>query len=100
MSSSAHLLKVWINTKNANLFCKRLIIGDVFFPEGASPLWVGLMPKPLVSRKGGSREVISEGSGTTKVGTNEQELDTRHDKQDKVTQHTNVPMQRRKLFIM
>ena len=100
MSSSAHLLKVWINSKNANLLSQDQRIGVVFIPRSASLLWAGLMPEPLVSRKGGSREVTSEGSGTTKVGTDEQELNMRHNKQDKVAQHTNVPMQRRKLFIM
>ena len=43
-----------------------------FFPEGASPLGAGLMPEALVSRKLVYREVYSEGSETTKSGTDEQ----------------------------
>jgi len=47
-------------------------------PEGVSPLCVGYQPKALVSRKLVFRKECSEGSDTTKVGTDEQELNIRH----------------------
>ena len=47
------------------------------YPEGASPLWASWR-SPLVSRKGVPGDRKSEGSGTTKVCTDEQKLHTRH----------------------
>jgi len=48
-----------------------------FIPKGVSPLWA-VNSEPLVSRKLVFREECSEGSETTKVGTDEQKLDMRH----------------------
>jgi len=39
------------------------------------------------------REVCTEGSETAKSGTDEQKLDMRHYKSDKVAQHTKVQAQ-------
>ena len=47
------------------------------YPEGASPLWASWR-SPLVSRKGVPGDWKSEGSGTTRVCTDEQELHKRH----------------------
>jgi hypothetical protein len=40
-------------------------------------LWAGYRLKPVVSCKGGNREVTSEESRTTNSGTDKQELDMR-----------------------
>ncbi len=42
------------------------------------------------------RKVSTEGSGTAKVGTDEQKLDMRHGKPDEVTLHTDVQTQEAK----
>jgi len=43
---------------------------------------------------------FTEGSGTAKAGTDEQEPDMRHCKPDKVAQHTDVPKQEVVVFAM
>ncbi len=48
------------------------------YPEGANPLWASWR-SPLVSCKGVSGDRKSEGSKTTRVCTDEQELHKRHD---------------------
>ena len=47
------------------------------YPKGASPLWASWR-SPLVSCKGVPGDRESEGSRTTRVCTDEQELHTRH----------------------
>lgn len=63
-------------------------MGSFKFLESESLLWAGVNLEPLVSRKGDIREDISEGSETTKVGTDEQELDMRL--QDRISKHNFV----------
>ena len=67
--------------------------------EGASPLWAGVTLRqmlrgarlePLVSCKVANREVGTEGSRTTKLGTDEQEPDTRHKCTGKQPHHCNA----------
>lgn len=53
-------------------------VGVQIFPEGVSPLCAGLMPEVLVSGKLVAGDGSSEGSQTTKSGTDEQERHTRH----------------------
>lgn len=54
------------------------------------PYGRGLRLEPLVSRKGGNREVTSEGSETTKLGTDEQEPYKRHLCMGKQAHHCNA----------
>ena len=61
-----------------------------YFPEGVSPLWAGYNPEPLVSRKVVCCEASTEGSGTTKSGTDEQKRHKRLLSEDKQTHHCNV----------
>ena len=69
--------KLYKNIKNTNILLQSQKLVCKFIPEGVSPLWAGLEPEPLVRGKLVYREVLSEGSPTTKVGTDEQELNMR-----------------------
>jgi len=51
---------------------------SVQIPEGASPLYAGLMPEVLASGKLVAGDGSSEGSQTAKSGTDEQERHMRH----------------------
>ena len=62
----------------------------IIFQRVQVPYRRELRSELLVSRKVACRKVCTEGSETTKVGTDEQKLDMRHDKSDKVAHHTNV----------
>ena len=50
----------------------------------------GVKPEALASGKVVWGDPCTEGSQTAKVGTDEQKLNMRHDKSDKVAHHTNV----------
>ena len=62
LGSSRKIAKIQINFLRAKEWV-------VYFPEGASPLCAGIKSETLVSRKVVYREVCTEGSETTKVGT-------------------------------
>ena len=69
-------------------------MGSSFFPEGVSLLCMGSCPEALASGKVVYCKVCTEGSETAKVGTDEQKLDMRQSKPDKVAHHTNVQTQK------
>jgi len=46
------------------------------------------------------REVSTEGSGTAKVGTDEQKLDMRHDRSDEIAQLIEVQNAKSGVFVM
>ena len=62
----------------------------MLIPEGESPLYAGFMPEVLVSRKVVVGNNRTEGSETTKSGTDEQKLNMRHDCMSKQAHHCNA----------
>ncbi len=55
-----------------------MLCGRCIFSRGCKSLMRGFLPEALVSRKVVYREVCTEGSETTKFGTDEQEGYMRH----------------------
>ncbi len=60
------------------------------FPRGVSPLYAGLKPEVLASRKLVTGDGGSEGSETAKSGTDEQKLHTRLYREGKQAHHCNA----------
>ncbi|RLC45524.1 MAG: hypothetical protein DRI23_13430 [Candidatus Cloacimonadota bacterium] len=71
--------KLYKNAKNTNFFLTKAMVSDRIYSRGCKSLMCRFsQSEALVSRKLVFREKFSEGSETTKVGTDEQKLNMRH----------------------
>jgi len=96
--SRAHLSKSSVKISNIQINFIEPSKQVYFFPEGVSPLWAGLKPEPLVSRKVVCCEASTKGSETTKSGSDEQKRHIRLLNEDKQAHLCNVPRTPKSFF--